>query len=108
MLDKNYEWDKVVELKITETTEQKFLPLLHNVDAEKVDIFTRKMQQDIDKRELERKLAPAAGNTRILVQPIESKTKQDVPAYKAKGDGTDSDPIEDSEPTKVQSGTSES
>ena len=43
MLDKNYEWDKVVELKITETTEQKFLPLLHNVDAEKVDIFTRKM-----------------------------------------------------------------
>ena len=42
-LDKTYEWDKVVELNMADINEQNFIPLLHNIDKDKIETLLAKM-----------------------------------------------------------------
>ena len=53
-LDKTYDWEKVQELNLAEINEETFIPLLHDIDADKMDVFIRKMDQDQRKREREK------------------------------------------------------
>ena len=42
-LDKTYDWEKVADLNMAEVHEDSFIPLLHNVDGDKMQMFEKKM-----------------------------------------------------------------
>ena len=50
-LDKTHDWEKVAGLNMADTNEERFIPLLHNVDAEKMERFVKKMGKEEKQRE---------------------------------------------------------
>ena len=73
-LDKTHDWEKVAGLNMADTNEERFIPLLHNIDAEKMERFVKKMGKEEKQRE-EQKLDEISTGEARLVNPVVAEQK---------------------------------
>ena len=74
-LNQTYEWEKVWDLNIAQINEDNYIPLLHDIDGDKMNTFIKKMDQEHKLREKQKKQEISTTEFKLVVPDEKETTK---------------------------------